>query len=383
MANSSKKKKRNKEDQLFFSILIILIGVFFSLLLFIYINQERRVKLSNELNEDEERREEYILSSELVSDTMNFKGRIRGSVEVDLISGAEGYLFELAVDEGKKIYKGQYLFRLSADESGKINQQSYIGNKKLLADGREQDLYFFKQFEALGNRVSILKEMINNLGSMEEIDYAYQGRGDFLVYEINKEREIIKRSQKAGQRIVIEKQLVSNWVRSPIQGIVTNTSFSPGSKINLGDRIMTVSDPSTLVVEASIDRDFYDNISYGLAAKALLENGVREFALSVIGIETEEEIRRKDQFQVQFSIDSELNQAELAQLLDKKVDIEIEMLAKPIYRVPNDFILNDKNGTYVFIDDKKISARILKEDENQSRIDFEGIKDGLRIQKVQ
>ncbi|MBD3238574.1 MAG: hypothetical protein GF332_02970 [Candidatus Moranbacteria bacterium] len=134
---------------------------------------------------------------------------------------------------------------------------------------------------------------------------------------------------------------------------------------------------SRMVIRSFLPQDFNNHLSFGLQAKVDLVNS-SESIKGVINEIDKNKYAYAGLIYVEIAIDSELKPG----LTGELVEIELKTLARPSYLVPKDYVKFDsKDKPYVIMNQEKQYVIVNLQNDGRYEIIFEGIKEGLTIEK--
>jgi HlyD family secretion protein len=237
---------------------LIIVGVVVTLVAIAYFKQTGSsavVSVNVELAKIEE-----IKSSILASGTLIYKEQI------ELRSEVIGQVSEMLVEEGDKVSKDQVLMRLdprtfNADVE---QQQAYVRIQTIAIERQKQEL---KNITSKWQRnKNIFERKIIGQDAFELVDNQYA----LAKIDLRSREEALTQAQATLDKAL--ERLEKTVFRSPIDGIATSVDIKlgetaiSGSTNIAGSNIITVADPSSILVEVLVDEADIANIEINQSA---------------------------------------------------------------------------------------------------------------------
>ncbi len=237
---------------------LIIVGVIVALVAIAYFKQTGSsavVSVNVELAKIEE-----IKSSILASGTLIYKEQI------ELRSEVIGQVSEMLVEEGDKVSKDQVLMRLdprtfNADVE---QQQAYVRIQTIAIERQKQEL---KNITSKWQRnKNLFERKIIGQDAFELVDNQYA----LAKIDLRSREEALTQAQATLDKAL--ERLEKTVFRSPIEGIATSVDIKlgetaiSGSTNIAGSNIITVADPSSILVEVLVDEADIANIEINQSA---------------------------------------------------------------------------------------------------------------------
>tara|TARA_B100000795_G_scaffold223242_1_gene178377 strand:- start:4726 stop:5958 length:1233 start_codon:yes stop_codon:yes gene_type:complete len=237
---------------------LIIVGVVVTLVAIAYFKQTGSstvVSVNVELAKIEE-----IKSSILASGTLIYKEQI------ELRSEVIGQVSEMLVEEGDKVSKDQVLMRLdprtfNADVE---QQQAYVRIQTIAIERQKQEL---KNITSKWQRnKNLFERKIIGQDAFELVDNQYA----LAKIDLRSREEALTQAQATLDKAL--ERLEKTVFRSPIDGIATSVDIKlgetaiSGSTNIAGSNIITVADPSSILVEVLVDEADIANIEINQSA---------------------------------------------------------------------------------------------------------------------
>ncbi len=237
---------------------LIIVGVVVTLVAIAYFKQTGSsavVSVNVELAKIEE-----IKSSILASGTLIYKEQI------ELRSEVIGQVSEMLVEEGDKVSKDQVLMRLdprtfNADVE---QQQAYVRIQTIAIERQKQEL---KNITSKWQRnKNLFERKIIGQDAFELVDNQYA----LAKIDLRSREEALTQAQATLDKAL--ERLEKTVFRSPIEGIATSVDIKlgetaiSGSTNIAGSNIITVADPSSILVEVLVDEADIANIEINQSA---------------------------------------------------------------------------------------------------------------------
>ena len=237
---------------------LIIVGVIVALVAIAYFKQTGSstvVSVNVELAKIEE-----IKSSILASGTLIYKEQI------ELRSEVIGQVSEMLVEEGDKVSKDQVLMRLdprtfNADVE---QQQAYVRIQTIAIERQKQEL---KNITSKWQRnKNLFERKIIGQDAFELVDNQYA----LAKIDLRSREEALTQAQATLDKAL--ERLEKTVFRSPIDGIATSVDIKlgetaiSGSTNIAGSNIITVADPSSILVEVLVDEADIANIEINQSA---------------------------------------------------------------------------------------------------------------------
>jgi len=237
---------------------LIIVGVVVTLVAIAYFKQTGSstvVSVNVELAKIEE-----IKSSILASGTLIYKEQI------ELRSEVIGQVSEMLIEEGDKVSKDQVLMRLdprtfNADVE---QQQAYVRIQTIAIERQKQEL---KNITSKWQRnKNLFERKIIGQDAFELVDNQYA----LAKIDLRSREEALTQAQATLDKAL--ERLEKTVFRSPIEGIATSVDIKlgetaiSGSTNIAGSNIITVADPSSILVEVLVDEADIANIEINQSA---------------------------------------------------------------------------------------------------------------------
>jgi HlyD family secretion protein len=234
---------------------VIAVGVIVILIVFAYLNySENKTIVAVDVKQATI---EQIKSSILASGTLIYKEQI------ELRSEVIGQVSEMLVEEGDEVTKDQILMRLdprtfNADVE---QQEAYVRIQTIAIERQKQDI---KNIASKWQRNKNLYEReIIGQDAFELIDNQYA----LAKIDLRSRQESLKQAQATLDKAI--ERLAKTVFRSPIDGIATSVDIKLGETAisgttNIaGSNLITVADPSSILVEVLVDEADIANLQLG------------------------------------------------------------------------------------------------------------------------
>lgn len=234
---------------------VIVAGVLITLIVLAYSNySKKKTTIVVDINQA---KIEQIKSSILASGTLIYKEQI------ELRSEVIGQVSEMLVEEGDQVTKDQILMRLDPRTfNADVEQQrAYVRIQTIAIERQKQDL---KNIASKWQRNKNLYErkMIGQ-DAFELIDNQYA----LAKIDLRSREEGLKQAQATLDKAI--ERLAKTVFRSPIDGIATSVDIKLGETAisgttNIaGSNLITVADPSSILVEVLVDEADIANLQLG------------------------------------------------------------------------------------------------------------------------
>jgi HlyD family secretion protein len=234
---------------------VIVAGVLITLIVLAYSNYSKnKTTIVVDINQA---KIEQIKSSILASGTLIYKEQI------ELRSEVIGQVSEMLVEEGDQVTKDQILMRLDPRTfNADVEQQrAYVRIQTIAIERQKQDL---KNIASKWQRNKNLYErkMIGQ-DAFELIDNQYA----LAKIDLRSREEGLKQAQATLDKAI--ERLAKTVFRSPIDGIATSVDIKLGETAisgttNIaGSNLITVADPSSILVEVLVDEADIANLQLG------------------------------------------------------------------------------------------------------------------------
>ena len=234
---------------------VIAVGVIVILIVFAYLNySENKTIVAVDVKQATIKQ---IKSSILASGTLIYKEQI------ELRSEVIGQVSEMLVEEGDEVTKDQILMRLdprtfNADVE---QQEAYVRIQTIAIERQKQDI---KNIASKWQRNKNLYEReIIGQDAFELIDNQYA----LAKIDLRSRQESLKQAQATLDKAI--ERLAKTVFRSPIDGIATSVDIKLGETAisgttNIaGSNLITVADPSSILVEVLVDEADIANLQLG------------------------------------------------------------------------------------------------------------------------
>ena len=237
---------------------LIIVGVVIALVAIAYFNQTGSSAVVS-VNVEPAKIEE-IKSSILASGTLIYKEQI------ELRSEVIGQVSEMLVEEGDQVSKDQVLMRLdprtfNADVE---QQQAYVRIQTIAIERQKQEL---KNITSKWQRnKNLFERKIIGQDAFELVDNQYA----LAKIDLRSREEALTQAQATLDKAL--ERLEKTVFRSPIDGIATSVDIKlgetaiSGSTNIAGSNIITVADPSSILVEVLVDEADIANIEINQSA---------------------------------------------------------------------------------------------------------------------
>ncbi|GHF92621.1 efflux RND transporter periplasmic adaptor subunit [Thalassotalea marina] len=203
---------------------------------------------------------EEIKSSILASGTLVYKE------QVQLRSEVIGRVSEMLIEEGDPVSKGQVLMRLEPKAfKADVEQQAAFVRIQTIAIERQK-----KQLENLKaqwqRKHDLFKRKILDQDAYEQIDNQYA----LAKIDLRSRQESLAQARAALDKA--EERLSKTVFRSPIDGIATSVDIKEGETAIsgttniVGSDLITLADPSNILIEVEVDEADIANVSVGQSA---------------------------------------------------------------------------------------------------------------------
>lgn len=203
---------------------------------------------------------EEIKSSILASGTLVYKE------QVQLRSEVIGRVSEMLIEEGDPVSKGQVLMRLEPKAfEADVEQQAAFVRIQTIAIERQK-----KQLENLKAQWQRKRDLFNrkilDQDAYEQIDNQYA----LAKIDLRSRQESLAQAKAALDKA--EERLSKTVFRSPIDGIATSVDIKEGETAIsgttniVGSDLITLADPSNILIEVEVDEADIANVKVGQSA---------------------------------------------------------------------------------------------------------------------
>lgn len=166
-----------------------------------------------------------------------YVGDINAIQNVEIYARVKGYLEQIYVDEGQDVKKGQILFRINDEEYEVERAKANAMLKTAIAEAKAAEL------EVSRIKLLVDKKIISNI----EWEVAEAG---LLAAQAR-----IEQAKTAESNAAIH--LARTRIRAPFSGVINRIPYKPGSLINEGTLLTTVSDARKVYVYFNVSENEY------------------------------------------------------------------------------------------------------------------------------
>ena len=227
--------------------------------------------------------EQYAVQKESIAKVLAISGKIEPATKVAITAPLGNKIKSLRVQLGQKVKKGDVL--LQYDETAVLSEVTKI--RTSMASKRAELTNADIQIQANRKRLERAKALFNKkIGPQKDVEDAERD----LTTSLNS-YNARKMEGKTDKEVLdkAEESMRSTEIRSPIAGTVTslwlgNDTFTPGTSVKEGEKLITVSDVDRFVVDAKIPEADASKISPSLGVAITLD--------AVPGVEYEGKIAR-------------------------------------------------------------------------------------------
>lgn len=197
---------------------------------------------------------------------------------IQLGSPVAGLLSEVLVDRGSTVTAGEIVAKLeSSVEEAQLAIDQFRSKNTTQVEANRVDLEFNQK--ALAMREKLRDNMF---AKAEDVD-KYRALVDQDQIAIRKAEADVRIASLESVRS--EKQLNLKWIRSSINGVVTERKLSPGEYVSEQTPILTIAEINPLYVELVVNADQYPSYRVGMTAElhpGLPVGGVYSAAVDVV-----------------------------------------------------------------------------------------------------
>lgn len=197
---------------------------------------------------------------------------------IQLGSPVAGLLSEVLVDRGSTVTTGEIVAKLeSSVEEAQLAIDQFRSKNTTQVDASKVDLAFNQK------ALSLREQLRDNMfAKVEDVD-KYRALVDQDQIAIRKAEADVRIASLESVRS--EKQLNLKWIRSSINGVVTERKLSPGEYVSEQTPILTIAEINPLYVELVVNADQYPSYRVGMTAElhpGLPVGGVYSAAVDVV-----------------------------------------------------------------------------------------------------
>jgi len=179
---------------------------------------------------------------------------------IQLGSPVAGLLSEVLVDRGSPVTAGEIVAKLeSSVEEAQLAIDQFRSKNLTQVEASRVDLEFNQK--ALAMREQLRDNMF---AKAEDVD-KYRALVDQDQIAIRKAEADLRVA--ALEAIRSEKQLNQKWIRSSVNGVVTERKLSPGEYVSEQTPILTIAEINPLYVELVVNADQYHSYRVGMTAE--------------------------------------------------------------------------------------------------------------------
>jgi multidrug resistance efflux pump len=177
--------------------------------------------------------------------------------EVAIVTSREaGFLESVEIDVGDKVEEGQLLMKLDHDRqlhsylTAKVRAEDRSGIEIAEGDLREKNA-----------NLSYVQERHRKRNAVDEDVEKAQAQAQMARGRLEQART---RMELAKLELALAERLLENrYIRAPIDGTVVNIFKPQGTRVNLGDNVVTVADLENLATTVPISKDSLTRIAVG------------------------------------------------------------------------------------------------------------------------
>lgn len=227
--------------------------------------------------------------------------------EVDLSFRVGGRLMDLAVDEGSVVRKGDVLGRLDAEpyeialKDARFNRESLVEQLKLLEAGNRREVVAaslaqlqsqqaalanaertWKRLHELVKTRSVSKQELDNAQeALERAQASVRSYGEAYAAiasgaraeEIAKARADVRRAEAAVEKAELD--IRDTALMSPSDGVILTRAVEPGSMLNAGSPVLTLSLTKPVWVRAYLEEPDLGRVRVGQEVTIATDDGRR------------------------------------------------------------------------------------------------------------
>ncbi|MBD3244373.1 MAG: HlyD family efflux transporter periplasmic adaptor subunit [Candidatus Moranbacteria bacterium] len=273
-----------------------------------------------------------------------------------------------------------FLSQIIRDHNNKVRERQ---RQEELQNIREENTYVLE--EELYERVITFNGLFDIVAPEDEKDFDNQKKDDqknkpkddILLDELNKIDSSIKNNEMLKVEFGETKTRLNN-IQADNSELNSPKNSNPFQKTSKEEEKYVVLKPgSKMIAKAKVPADYFNSISFGLNATVTDIDSKYEFSGTVSRINP-----RIDSSKNSFYLEIRLDTEPVPHLVDKIAQVKIKTLARPMFLVPKEYIhFDNQERPYVFIDGQKKHVIATLENDGRYRIVFEGIADGVKLEK--
>jgi uncharacterized protein YwbE len=323
-------------------------------------------------------RDVYKLESELYGGAIKFNSIIKTKKQVNLVSDRDGWINALPYKEEDFLEK-----EIKIGELSQFKKDFLIVEDAGFRD-QKIDFYFSllnQKFTDLEDGFLLLDNFLNNNPNFKDSSFNEEQLIEHYKNQQSQEnrrglKEIIVNDYRDVLKYESLDYRVKKNIKSPISGVISKVYKHKGDYVKKGEVILTVIDDSKYFIESEVSRKYLNKLSHGLEVDIILNNKYKSNK-RVKGVVYNMYLvdRSKDKLKVQILVENRNNLF----LENEPALVKIDLVAKPVYFVPNGYLKENQKGHYLIINGSKQEVEIGIQTKDKTEVDFPGIKDGLYI----
>ena len=166
-----------------------------------------------------------------------YVGQINANRNVEIYARVKGYLEQIYVDEGESVKKGQTLFRINDEEYKVEAAKARAMHQSAIAEAKAAEL------EVSRLKLLVDKKIISNI--------------EWEVAEANLLAARAKIEQANAAQTNANIHMARTRIRAPFSGAINRIPYKPGSLIDEGTQLTTLSDTRTVYVYFKVSENEY------------------------------------------------------------------------------------------------------------------------------
>jgi RND family efflux transporter MFP subunit len=179
-------------------------------------------------------------------------GTVDSPSDVRVGATVEGRISAVLVESGNTVIKGQPLVRFDDEEAARQLAIDELATKKIDTSIEQQQ----RAIEVLRKDYAVGAEPLEKLIKARE----------------NLAMDEVQRRQALAKTALGRLRIANSVIRSPIDGIVTDSNVRPGQVVPLGAPLLTLTDPEQQQILARIEPGDAPDIKVGMPVRISLEN---------------------------------------------------------------------------------------------------------------
>jgi multidrug efflux pump subunit AcrA (membrane-fusion protein) len=216
------------------------------------------------------------------------------SKQDDLFFRASGFINRVVVKQGDKVKKGDVLAEMQVDDLLNQLQQARIDLEVAQANmekDKSQKLFELKKANSdvyvLQKKVELAKLALvdaNDAETKKAQIYVDMAEADLALAQQNLEllsnesstymEQAVKRNELAVQRL--EGMLTERQITAPYDGVILKSNIRPGQQVDAFFIVLSIGDPTDLVIRAQPDEELSKSLTQGSTAKLLIKADLKD-----------------------------------------------------------------------------------------------------------